>query len=414
MPLARCVALRRGAPAPVRTVHLAETCVGHTARVSSMVRQAHGALTGWVVGVTADRRHEEQIELLRRRGARVVHAPTMRTRPLGPDDELGEAIEAVIEQRPEVIVLSTGIGVRGWLEAAEALGRADELRAVIGDAQLVARGPKAAGAAASEGWQLDWQARTATATEVVEHLRDTGIDGRRVTALLDGRSAPVLAEQLRTLGAEVVAVPVYRWELPDDVEPVLRLIDLIADGGVDAVTFTSSPSIWNLVRLATETGRQQQLQAALSGSVRVGPVCASTARNSGFARVVEPERARLGAMVHTLGSEASSRSATPVGPVELWLDGVDAVVDGRVLSLGARERAVLDRLARRPGAVVSKTVLRDEIWGGDTGLHAVEVTVARLRERLTGELEIVAVPRRGYRLTPAAADGELPRTRRSG
>ncbi|MEI2699741.1 MAG: uroporphyrinogen-III synthase [Microthrixaceae bacterium] len=188
-----------------------------------MVRQAHGALTGWVVGVTADRRHEEQIELLRRRGARVVHAPTMRTRPLGPDDELGEAIEAVIEQRPEVIVLSTGIGVRGWLEAAEALGRADELRAVIGDAQLVARGPKAAGAAASEGWQLDWQARTATATEVVEHLRDTGIDGRRVTALLDGRSAPVLAEQLRTLGAEVVAVPVYRWELPDDVEPVLRL-----------------------------------------------------------------------------------------------------------------------------------------------------------------------------------------------
>ncbi|MEI2700722.1 MAG: helix-turn-helix domain-containing protein [Microthrixaceae bacterium] len=85
-----------------------------------------------------------------------------------------------------------------------------------------------------------------------------------------------------------------------------------------------------------------------------------------------------------------------------------------MLSLGARERAVLDRLARRPGAVVAKSVLRDEIWGGDTGLHAVEVTVARLRERLTGELEIVAVPRRGYRLVAAAVDGELPLTRRSG
>ena len=315
----------------------------------------------------------------------------MRTRPLGPDDELGEAIEAVIEQRPEVIVLSTGIGVRGWLEAAEALGRADELRAVIGDAQLVARGPKAAGAAASEGWQLDWQAPTATATEVVEHLRDTGIDGRHVTALLDGRSAPVLAEQLWALGAQVVAVPVYRWELPDDIEPVLRLIDLVIDGGVDAVTFTSSPSIWNLIRLAAEAGRQQPLQAALSGPVRavcVGPVCASTARDSGFARVIEPERARLGAMVHTLGAEASHRTSTPVGPVELWLDGVDAVIDGRVLSLGRGNRAVLDRLARRPGAVVAKTVFRDEIWGGDTGLHAVEVTVARLRERLTGKLEI--------------------------
>lgn len=341
----------------------------------------------------------------------------MRTRPLGPDDELGDAIDAVIAQRPEVIVLSTGIGVRGWLEAAEALGRADELREVIRGAQLIARGPKAAGAAASEGWQPEWQAPTATATEVVDHLRHVGVDGRRVAALLDGRSAPVLAEQLRSLGAEVVAVPVYRWELPDDVEPVLRLIDLIVRGGVDAVTFTSSPSIWNLVRLAAEAGCQQRLQAALSGPVRavcVGPVCASTARDSGFAEVIEPTRARLGAMVHTLEAEASNRAATSVDSVELWLDGVDAVIDGRVLSLGPRERAVLDRLARRPGAVVSKSVLRDEVWGSDTGLHTVEVTVARLRERLAGRLEVLAVPRRGYRLVAPAVEGEQSRTRRSG
>ena len=123
----RCSALTGPTGRNGGAVHLLEICVRHTARVSSMVRQPQGALTGWVVGVTADRRHEEQIELLRRRGARVMHAPTLRTRPLGPDDELGEAIEAVIEQRPDVIVLSTGIGVRGWLEAAEALGRADEL-----------------------------------------------------------------------------------------------------------------------------------------------------------------------------------------------------------------------------------------------------------------------------------------------
>ncbi len=397
-----------------RCVHLLETSVVHTRRVSSRQAQQFGALTGWVVGVTADRRHEEQIELLRRRGARVLHAPTLRTRPLGPDDVLGEAIEAVIAQRPEVIVLSTGIGVRGWLEA---LGRADELREVIGEARLVARGPKAAGAAASEGWQLEWQAPSATATEVVDHLRATGVDGRRVAALLDGRSAPVLAEQLRALGAEVVAVPVYRWELPDDVEPVLRLIDLIVGGGVDAVTFTSSPSIWNLVRLAAEAGCQQQLQAALSGPVRavcVGPVCAGTARDSGLARVIEPERARLGAMVHTLDAEASRRVATSVGPVDLWLDGADAVIDGRVVSLGARERAVLDRLARRPGAVVAKSLLRDEIWGSGTGLHAVEVTVARLRERLADRLEVLAMPRRGYRLVAAAIEDEQPRTRRSG
>jgi uroporphyrinogen-III synthase len=400
-----------------RCVHLAETSVVHTDAVTSTSVPDRGSLTGWVVGVTADRRHEEQIELLRRRGARVVHAPTLRTRPLGPDEELGAAIDAVIAQRPEVIVLSTGIGVRGWLEAAEALGRAEELREVVHGAELVARGPKAAGAAASEGWQLDWQAPSATANEVVDHLRAAGVGGRRVAALLDGRSAPVLAEQLRALGAEVVAVPVYRWELPEDVQPVLRLIDLIVEGSVDAVTFTSSPSIWNLVRLAAEAGRQQQLTAALSGPARavcVGPVCAATARDSGFDRVIEPARARLGAMVHTLAAEASHRAPVTVGPTQLWLDGADAVLDGRVVALGARERAVLDHLARRPGAVVAKSVLRDEIWGAETGLHTVEVTVARLRERLAGQLGVIAVPRRGYRLVSQGIEDERTRTRRSG
>jgi uroporphyrinogen-III synthase len=147
----------------------------------------------------------------------------------------------------------------------------------------------------------------------------------------------------------------------------------------------------------------------------VGPVCASTARESGFARVFEPARARLGAMVHTLSTEvAAQRRATAVDDETVWLDGVDAVIGGQVLALTARERAVLDRLALRPGVVVPKAVLRDEIWGPDTGLHAVEVTVARLRERIAGHLEILALPRRGYRLVAASSARERPLTRRSG
>ena len=48
------------------------------------------ALAGWTVGVTADRRREEQAELLARRGARVVHGPAIRTLPV----ELGDGLEA--------------------------------------------------------------------------------------------------------------------------------------------------------------------------------------------------------------------------------------------------------------------------------------------------------------------------------
>jgi uroporphyrinogen-III synthase len=45
-------------------------------------------LAGWRVGVTADRRADQQIEALRRRGADVVHGCTMRTLDLSDDARL--------------------------------------------------------------------------------------------------------------------------------------------------------------------------------------------------------------------------------------------------------------------------------------------------------------------------------------
>jgi uroporphyrinogen-III synthase len=45
---------------------------------------AYGPLTGFTVGVTADRRWNEQAALFERRGATVLHGPTIRTLPLAP------------------------------------------------------------------------------------------------------------------------------------------------------------------------------------------------------------------------------------------------------------------------------------------------------------------------------------------
>ena len=47
-------------------------------------------LTGWRIGVTADRRADPQIDVLRRRGAEVLHGCTMRTLNLTEDPRLVE------------------------------------------------------------------------------------------------------------------------------------------------------------------------------------------------------------------------------------------------------------------------------------------------------------------------------------
>ena len=75
------------------------------------------------------------------------------------------------------------------------------------------------------------------------------------------------------------------------------------------------------------------------------------------------------------------------------------VGDHRV-ELRERERSVFEILARRPGVVIAKRALLAEVWGSpQQDAHVLEVTIGRLRKRLTpAGLNVEAVVRRGYRL----------------
>ncbi|MFF2977358.1 uroporphyrinogen-III synthase, partial [Streptomyces albidoflavus] len=103
-------------------------------------------LVGFTVGVTAERRAQELGALLGRRGAEVVYAPALRVVPLADDRELREATEELVARPPEIVVASTAVGFRGWVEAAEGWGVGGALREALGGARLLARGPKVTGA----------------------------------------------------------------------------------------------------------------------------------------------------------------------------------------------------------------------------------------------------------------------------
>src|SRR6516165_11035408 len=100
-------------------------------------------LAGFTVAVTAARRAEEICGLLERRGAAVIHGPALRIVPLADDTDLYKATVELIASPPDTVVATTGIGFRGWMEAAEGWGEGDRLRSALGQAALLARGPKA-------------------------------------------------------------------------------------------------------------------------------------------------------------------------------------------------------------------------------------------------------------------------------
>ena len=77
--------------------------------------------------------------MLSRRGARVVHGPTMATTLLGDLDATIQATRLVMSAPVDMVVFTTGIGVRSWFAAAESLGLDEELRVALSDAHVVAR-----------------------------------------------------------------------------------------------------------------------------------------------------------------------------------------------------------------------------------------------------------------------------------
>jgi uroporphyrinogen-III synthase len=369
------------------------------------VRPGIPPLAGYRVAVTADRRAEEQVTLLERRGAETLVGAAVRTLPLVEDDDLAAAIDDLIADPPEITVLLTGIGARSLVAAAEGMGRDSELIEALAGTRVIARGPKAAGAAATIGLTVSWQTPGEQSVEILEHLSADAARGARIAVQRDGQVSAPLADALHALGADAVDVPVYRWELPQDTRPLLRVIEAVADGAVDAVTFTSSPAVCHVVALAAEAGLGGALlDAFASGRVApacVGPVCAQTAVDVGIVGAVQPKRARLGAMVQALAVHYEGRGrivGTRAGDIEI--QGRSVFVAGGVVAIGARERAVLDVLADARGAVVPKAKLLRDVWGADfDDEHAVEVAVGRLRRGLgpVGDA-LETVPRRGYRL----------------
>ena len=197
-------------------------------------------------------------------------------------------------------------------------------------------------------------------------------------------------------------MPIYRWIVPDDVAPALRLIDAIASKRLHAVTFTSAPAVRNLFALAALHGLDSTICSAFNESVVaacVGPVCSGQAIDEGIERPLVPVRARLGLLVRSLGDHlAEQAQPVDIDGLQLRLQGTALIIGSHVVDLTDREAAVIGLLMARSRAVVSKSQLLREVWGsGDA--HVVEVTVGRLRTRLRDHrLSIRAVPRRGYLL----------------
>lgn len=261
------------------------------------------------MGITADRRWEEQARLFAGRGIEVLHGPTMRTVDLSGDEGLRAVTAALAEAPPDYLIVTTGMGMRRWIEAAGRWGLDTPLLAgLAAGTRIVTRGAKATSATRGANLEVWWRAPEETMQEIVDHLAAfEDVASSRVALQLFDPDGHPSTELLRAMAGELVEVPVYQWALPDDRRPAEELVDAAIAGDLDAVTFTAQPAVHNLFRIAG-TRREELRRAFNAGAVVascVGPVCASAATDEGIEAPVWPDPPRLAAMVKQLTAALS-------------------------------------------------------------------------------------------------------------
>ena len=360
-------------------------------------------LAGTRILVTAQRRSDELAGALMRRGADVVVAPTLGVVPHIDEEELLRRTREVLETQVDTVVVTTGIGFRGWMDTAEAAGLGDELVKALRDVRLVARGPKARGALQAVGLRADWVAESETSTELGEYLLAEGVSGRRIAVQHHGSGADGLDELFEAQGAEVVSLTVYRWGPPPDEAVVRRSVAATAAGEVDAVLFTSAPGAaeW-LAAARREDVLDDIIRLSRSGRVlmaAVGPITAGPLERLGLTPL-QAERGRLGSLVRAVVTHFGGGHApaldTVAGRLEIRSSGV--VLEGAHIPLSRTGVDVLAALFDAAGGVVSRARLQCALPRSGENTHAIEMAVARVREAVGAPELIKTVVKRGYRL----------------
>nr|WP_050758486.1 uroporphyrinogen-III synthase [Xylanimonas cellulosilytica] len=363
-------------------------------------------MAGATVLITADRRSGELAAALERRGARVRHAPALSIVPHVDDQALIAATRTLLAAPPDVLVATTGVGFRAWVEAADAYGVADELRTALAGTRIVARGPKANGAIQAAGYRADWVAESETSAEVAELLLSEGVAGLHVAVQQHGAGADGLDVVLEKAGARVTNLVVYRWGPPPDPAALADSARAAAAGEIDAVVFTSAPGAEAWLAAVEDAGYGPRVVERFTFgqmvAAAVGPVTARPLQHRGITPL-QPERGRLGALVRSLVAHythvESVALATVAGP--LVVRARVAVLDGRVLPLSPTGVEVLRLLAAAGGAVVSRERVLDVLPGDSRDPHAVEVAIGRVREAVGRRDLIRTVVKRGYRIEKA-------------
>ena len=228
---------------------------------------------------------------LNRLGAQCIEIPTIRITPAEDTAPLRAAIERI--EQYQWLVLTSVNGVKYFFDTLFGMGK--DVRA-LGHLKFACIGPVTKARLADYGIVSDILPETYRAESVIEAFADVDIQGKHVLLPRARKARTILPEELTRMGAVVDEVTSYETRLADDGKETL--VDLLNDGAVDAVTFTSSSTVTNFMSLLEGQDSDALLDGVTLASI--GPITSDTLKSSGFQPTIEADPYTIRALIDAL------------------------------------------------------------------------------------------------------------------
>jgi uroporphyrinogen-III synthase len=238
-------------------------------------------------------------KLIVNQGGRAFVAPSMREVPIESNTEAFAFAEKLFAGEFDLVILLTGVGTRYLDKVLATRYPAGAFADALRKTTVVARGPKPL--AVCREWNVP-VALTApepnTWHEILQVLTQP-LQGQRIAIQEYGRANPELTRALEARGAQVTAVPIYQWAMPEDTAPLREAVRRLAESEFDAVLFTTATQADHLIAIAEEEhlvgAARQGLDRAVIASI--GPTTTETLDAHGIQKDFEPSHPKMGMMV---------------------------------------------------------------------------------------------------------------------
>ena len=257
------------------------------------------------------RRGTELAALIKTYGGWPIEAPALREVPLESNPVALDFAARLIAGQFDIVVFLTGVGTRALVDAVDRAYPRQVFIDALSRTKVVARGPKPVEVLRQLNVPIWVAAREPnTWRDVIAGIEQRAeqqpLAGARIAVQEYGVSNTEFLDALRARGAQVTPVPVYRWALPENVEPLKNAAAAIARDEVDVVMFTTSMQLVHLWQVVGELGLEDDVRRELHRAViaSIGPTTSDELQRRGLPPDIEASHPRIGTLVR----EAAERS----------------------------------------------------------------------------------------------------------